>query len=97
MRHKYKRLKGYKDKAASQTLHAKRRALERFGIRLSDKGVAELIQTIQSNGAQFVRRESNRVAVYRMEIDGASALVVYDRSRKTIVTVMRESKNVQNG
>lgn len=76
-------------KARAQRLHAQRRARERFGISLSNRMYGEWIRMIQEGTAIFVDRQSQRLTRWRVPInEEESVVVVYDRNRKSIVTVL---------
>lgn len=75
-------------KAKAQVKHARRRFLERFGLRISDNGLREMVLQIQSARAEFVRKESNRVSLWKVRYCGELFDVVYDKQRKNIVTVL---------
>lgn len=46
------------------------------------------MKQIQEGKAKLVRKESNRVGVFEVTLEGALVQVVYDKERKTIVTVL---------
>ena len=75
-------------KADTQRAHAGRRALERFGIMFGPISQKEAIRQIQSGEAQFLHRTSNRVSVWIVDIQNKKLEVVYDKQRKTIVTIL---------
>ena len=79
-------------KRKAQRRHAKRRARERLGIRLHDDLLIKMVRRIQAGEMEFHSRQSNRVSRYMDRIDGEHVLVVYDRHRKTIVTVWRSDE-----
>lgn len=73
------------NKAKAQKRHSTIRALQRFGISLDHK---KAIEAIQGNTATFIERQSNRLTVWLIEQDSKRFPVVYDSTRKTIVTVL---------
>jgi hypothetical protein len=72
-------------KAKAQKRHALHRSVERFGVAFD---FDEAIRKIQAGKAQFVRRQSLRVTMWKVEMAGKEVIAVYDKQRKTIVTVM---------
>lgn len=78
------------DKRKCQIKHAKKRAVQRYGLELSRIDVAQIIETIQRNGAQFIERQSNRVTVWSVPFEDRNLKVVYDKMRKSIVTCLPE-------
>lgn len=75
-------------KKNAQRLHARRRAAERFGVHLTNEAEREILDKITSGKATFIRKESHRVSVFGVIFAGKETVVVYDRERKTIVTLM---------
>lgn len=73
------------NKRKAQRIHAMRRGLERIGVL---PNISALVRQIQTGQAQFVRRQSNRVTHWRMEIAGKPVIAVYDKRRKMIVTFL---------
>jgi hypothetical protein len=69
--------------------HFERRSIERIGVLLNEK---ELIKKIQANELEFVERQSNRVTVFRYKFKGENYRLVYDKTRKQIITVLFEKK-----
>lgn len=81
-----------RSKADAQRFHFKTRALQRFGLRISDGALQQIIRQIQSGRAEFIERQSNRITMFRVGLrDGSSARVVYDSKRKTLVTIMEDT------
>ncbi|MEK7586976.1 MAG: hypothetical protein AAB453_03865 [Patescibacteria group bacterium] len=85
-------------------VHAKQRALERYGVRLSNEKSRRLVQLIQNNNSRqdpatvvFVKRYSNtRTQFFVWSKDDREWLrVVYDRERKQIVTVLDKKKSLE--
>lgn len=76
------------DKRIAQRAHTRRRAQERYGVKLNKAAMAALIARIQSNRAKFVERQSNRITVWEVEHQSKRMRVVYDTKRGTIVTCL---------
>jgi len=71
-----------------QRLHAKRRALQRYGLVLGVKEQEEIIKLIQRGKAKFINRDSLRVTIFAVEYEGKLLKVVYDGERKTLASVL---------
>lgn len=76
------------DKAQSQAKHAKRRALERYDLELSDRDLREIVRLIQAGKAQKTLKQSHRVTVCWLQFQGKTIKVVYDKSRKSIASFL---------
>lgn len=79
-------------KRLAQIRHAKRRALERFGVELSEEDYINLVKALQ--WGQFTPlpgRQSNRVSLYYIPLGDKTSVAVYDKHRKTIVTFMYQA------
>jgi hypothetical protein len=89
--HRRKRRKG-RSKGDCQTVHAKRRGLERYQIEATENDLRHIVNLIQKNKATFVSRQSLRVSIWDVGVDfgtgDKTVRVVYDRDRKTIVTFL---------
>lgn len=78
-----------KSKAACQKKHAKRRAADRFGLKLHDHEYVGMVKQIQEGrDLVFLEKQSNRVSFFALKKDGLWLPVIYDKERKTIVTVL---------
>jgi hypothetical protein len=75
-------------KRKAQLVHAKRRALERFGIELSRKSIERIVADIQAGRASFLRKQSGRVSLFEIELESCLMVVAYDKTRKSIVTCL---------
>jgi hypothetical protein len=76
-------------KAQSERIHTKRRAAQRFGLRLTREDLNGLVAQIQRNSpsATFLERQSVSKSLWEVDLRGQRAVAVYDKKRKTIVTV----------
>ncbi len=78
-----------KSKAEAQRAHARRRSIERYGVGLTKAAEREIIEKIQSGKATFLEKESNRISIFGVRYAGEETVVVYDKTRGTVVTLMR--------
>lgn len=75
-------------KKQCQQAHARRRAKERFGIRLTKAMRLDIIKKIGSNKTRKLGKQSLRVTGHEVEIEGKLLKVLYDKKRKSIVTIL---------
>ena len=78
----------HKDKRSACQAHAQRRARQRFGVTVGYAELDDIVFQIQRGKAEHIRAQSNRVSVWRVALREEKVLVVYDRSRKVIVTIL---------
>jgi hypothetical protein len=85
-----RRVRGKKENA--QRLHAGLRAGVRYGVTISPQENELLAERIQKRDeVEFLERQSKRVTVWLVKHEGKEIPVVYDKQRKTIVTVLPPS------
>lgn len=73
------------DKKKCQTVHALKRFKQRFNMVLTQAELFMIVNQIQDGQATFVSR---RISKFKVKINGRNYSVVYDRLRKSIVTVL---------
>ena len=76
------------NKRKCELRHVSQRYTERVGVAPSRALITDLINQIQTGEAEFIRKQSNRVTIWRVPHDGSDLKVVYDKQRKMVVTVM---------
>lgn len=76
------------NKKQNQTIHAKKRADERFGINLNKHKRRELIQMIFKGNARHLEKISNRLSKFRVRFEDKLMDIIYDKNRKRIVTFL---------
>jgi len=77
------------DKRICERIHAKRRALERYGLSLTTHNLKEIGEQIWiEKNAFFIRRQSQRVTLWKVIYQNTSMYVVYDALRESVVTVL---------
>jgi len=70
-------------------VHARQRAIQRYGVNISNKKRREIISIIHSGGVgKFVKRHSVRVTEWEIPLDGEIFRVLYDKIRKEIATFL---------
>jgi hypothetical protein len=82
-------------KAEAQRRHARERFKRRKNIKFTAELHQETVRRIRmrTDGAQLVRRESQRVSIWDVVVVGIRCRVVYDGKRNNIVTVLPERWN----
>lgn len=69
-------------------IHSKRRAIQRYGVKINQAARRELIIQIQTNVAKFVRGHTNRVKEFVVNHEGKELRCLYDNKRNTILTFL---------
>lgn len=75
-------------KAQRERLHAKRRAELRYGVILNREKYASVIEQIKTGKWINRKKSSNNRWLYIIDVDGEETLVVYDKKRQELVTVL---------
>lgn len=75
--------------------HFRTRSLERVGYVLSEGQQRDMIADIRYGRAEFVDRSSHRVTRWRFVIDHTPYIVIYDKSRKLLVTLWKDEPGSQ--
>lgn len=83
----------YMTKKEAQRSHAKRRALERYGLQLNRFDIKTIIKMIQTQNAFFIESQSHRLKKYQITYKSTTAIVIYDKLRKEIVTFLPKENN----
>lgn len=68
--------------------HFKSRMQTRFNISLSTKECKDIVLFIQSGKSDLIKKQSNRISIYAMNINDKLVHVVYDKKRKVVVTAL---------
>lgn len=77
-----------KTKRQCEAIHAKRRALERYGVEMTSADLRAIVTGIQEQKAHFVERQSHRISIFIVKYGGQLMRVVYDRLRQQIVSFL---------
>lgn len=77
-----------KTKKNGQIKHATQRALERYGIELTQHKRETMIKMIQTGKAKIVRKQSHRVSIFSLIFEEKEVIVVYDKERKNIASFL---------
>ena len=75
-----------KNKRKQMASHVRRKFWERFGIKFTRETERGIKKAISTNKARFIERQSNRISVFEVEIEGTAAKVIYDKVRHCVVT-----------
>lgn len=84
-------------KAQTQKKHSQRRASERLGIEMGNATYQRVITDIQSGKAKALMKQSNRVTLFEVEMQGVACVVAYDKLRKSLATVLTREMYDANG
>lgn len=84
------RRKKLKVKSNAQIHHFKKRVLERCGIELLEHDIQYLRGRIKRGKYKGVIKQSNRVYIYDIDFKDIHCFIVYDKMRKTPITVLTE-------
>jgi hypothetical protein len=70
--------------------HSKKRAIERFHVKLNRNGLYNIVTDIRNGHSQFKKKVTNRVTAWIVRIPGANedAIALYDKHRKAVITFM---------
>lgn len=68
--------------------HFTMRLYERFGLVLTDVGLSMICNQIKSGKATFLRRQSNRVSIWKVKFGGRKIVVAYDKYRHEPITAL---------
>jgi len=80
-----------KSKTESIKKHARRRFRERLGKTPNRHMLRELTGLIQRGKSEPLEKQSNRVSKHRVEYQGEKLIVIYDKTRKLVVTVWKDA------
>lgn len=83
-----------KTKQQAERAHCKQRFLERYGIEFNRHMRREFERLIQTSQTHLIKKQSNRVSIHDVIYEGIVYRVVYDRNRKTIVTVLPPDQDI---
>ena len=75
-------------KKKAEWIHARRRALERYGIFLTKKMVASAVQQIRQGNSIYGWKASNNISIHVIQVGEKRAAVVYDKKRRMIKTFL---------
>lgn len=86
-------------KSKGMMIHARRRAMERYGFNVGEDSQNKIVKCIQEgnpNEVKFMEKMSNRVSAYKVLHREVWMNLLYDRQRKQIITflpkVLRENE-----
>ena len=80
-----------KDKA-TLVKHAQKRFYERFNVDMSEDDIYTMSNLIREGRCEFIEKQSNRISLFYVNYNDKKYEVVYDKSRKSIVTVLPEDE-----
>lgn len=78
----------HRRKKLGQSVHVKKRAIERFGITLNRDNLKEMVHMVQRQFGIFVLKISGSKTSWAIPYKNKKFYVVYDKNTKNIATVM---------
>lgn len=75
-------------KKSSQQKHAKKRALERHEIDLTQEDFKKIKDMIESGRSELLKKQSHRVSIRKIILNNNEYVIVYDHNRKTVVSFL---------
>lgn len=82
----HKRVPKEELRTALQKSHARGRYEERFGQELTHEEYADAVAQIQNNKGWFLEKQSNRVTVWCVMVNGEDAVAIYDKKTYQVRT-----------
>lgn len=76
-------------KKQAQSIHFRRRAIQRIGVSITKKDRRLMVQQIKSGKAQFLEKHSLRVNSWKFSINGVDCEVLYDKKRGSLITIWK--------
>ena len=81
--------KGKKDVIRERKIdHSIERAKERYGLCLEERDIAKIARKIRQNDSICLEQKSRTRSLHLVEYQGENMVVVYDKRRKTIATIL---------
>lgn len=83
-----------RSKRANNHIHARRRAMERYGIELSQELHQSIVKAIRADKqkrtrwAKWQQKITNTRSLWLVEVEGQRLTVIYDKAQKSLVTVL---------
>jgi hypothetical protein len=81
---------GNKTKSKSLEIHARKRLMERYGLKYSKTLVDALLNQVHNGKAVFLKKQSLRVTIWDALYGEIMIRFVYDKKRKAIVTFLSQ-------
>ena len=82
-----------RSKRAAQFEHARKRAMTRYGLKLTTEVHDDIVARIHVSGSTLVRRQSNRVSIHDVLLNAKTYRVAYDCQRRVLVTFLYRDEN----
>lgn len=76
------------NKKRALRIHAKRRALDRYGVALNRFQLKDLVDCIKEGNGRYIKHHSKRVSEWELKYEGKTFRVLYDTSRHEIITFL---------
>ncbi len=79
------------NKKKAQRTHFQKRLLGRFGTYFSGAEIETIISEIKGNRTIHLGKKTNRVSAHGVTVSGILRVVLYDKQRKELITVLPET------
>ena len=76
-------------KKTSQLFHARLKCKDRYGFKLTNEIYSDIIDQILTRNADLISKQSNRVYIFDVSLNGNKVRVVYDDIRVSLVTFLK--------
>ena len=83
-------------KKTGQRRHAQRRAFERYGVVMGKKQQDQICQLIRSDRCTLLKKQSNRVSIYKVKYEEVEFIVVYDKIRNSLATFLPKDYDIKD-
>lgn len=77
-----------KSKKRCQVEHTAKRFLERYGMVYTQYIKDQLLHKIHTKQANFIKKVTNRISLWDVELKEKTVRVVYDRLRRNVASVL---------
>ncbi len=75
-------------KTKSLIRHTKKRFIQRHELEINNRDIIQIVQDIRAGKAEKIETQSNRVSIWDIKIQGSTYRVLYDSTRKTLITTL---------
>ena len=70
--------------------HARKRAVERYNVRLNRKHIRAIVEAIRTGKAERMRKQSNNRSLWKVVLHDVTFFPVYDKRHGTVATFLDE-------
>jgi hypothetical protein len=81
-------------KHVCQRTHFKNRVLERYGLSINKESYKLIVDKIQNGESTYLGKRSLRTSYHKVDFYGTNIIVVYDKTRGTLVTALSKDMHM---